>query len=148
MEVESGLCGNQADGATSSAGRNRVRNLKGSVGERKGLRYILPFRAARSFMRRCIFARRFAENETQGSYLPAAVLHRAVLAHSSRYHSRSAAVLGARLCKPEVIRSARISRPCHGRDDASLARRLPDPPCGDRKDYWARAGSILFRAGD
>jgi hypothetical protein len=74
--------------------RNRVQKLKGSAGERKELRHILPSRAARSFMRRCIFTRRFAEDETQGLYLPAALLHRAVLAHSSRYHPRSAAVLG------------------------------------------------------
>jgi len=41
------------------------------------------------------FTRRFAEDETQGPYLPTALLHWAVLAHSSRYHPRSAAVLGA-----------------------------------------------------
>jgi hypothetical protein len=50
MEVESGGCDNQSNGASSSAGPQSHTESERLGSERKELRHILPSRAARSFM--------------------------------------------------------------------------------------------------
>src|SRR5439155_18734209 len=101
-----------------------------------------------AFLYAAIHFRVVPGDETQDPSLPAAFLYGAVLAHSSRYHPRAASVLGARLRKPEAIRSVGISRSRLGRDDASLAWRLPDSPCLGCKNSWARTRPIFFRTID
>ncbi len=75
--------------------RNRGRNLKGVRMREEGVA-THPTLPRSAFLYAAMhFHALLVEDETQGLYLPAALLHRAVLAHSSRYHPRSAAVLGA-----------------------------------------------------
>src|SRR5207248_4162983 len=90
--------------------------------------------------------RRSAEDETEVPCLPDTILHRALLTHSSRYHSRSASVLGARFRIPEVVRSAGISWPCCSRHASPLARRLSDSSCRNCKNNRACAGPVFFGA--
>ena len=86
-------------------------------------------------MRRCISARRCEEHEAQVPPLSRTALCRAFSLNYARCRPGVAPVLGARLRQPETVRSTGVSRPCRGRHSSSLARRLSDSPCRNRKNY-------------